>query len=390
MTLSSSFRDGQMGVYIHWPFCAAKCPYCDFNSHVRERIDQDVWADAYVCALEHYASLIPDKQVVSIFFGGGTPSLMRPDVVARIIDCVQRLWRCANDIEISLEANPTSVEIEKFQGFRDAGVNRVSLGIQALNDSDLKFLGREHSAEEGRRAIDVAASVFDRVSFDLMYGRPDQTLLQWESELEQALKMAQGHLSLYQLTIERNTPFYMRHTRGEFEIPDEVRGAEFYHLTQDVLEAHGYPAYEVSNHAVEGQECRHNLVYWRMADYIGVGAGAHGRFMMDDQKYASRDHAAPESWLKRVQEKDYGAHDFEVLSAEDRFHEALMMGLRLRDGVSVSHCEGLSGLRFEGQVDMARLETICAQGWASCEKDHIKLSREGTLRLNALVHYLLK
>lgn len=389
MFRGTSFRAGQMGIYIHWPFCAAKCPYCDFNSHVRDGLDQDVWADAYVRALEHYASLIPDKQVVSIFFGGGTPSLMRPDVVARIIDTVQKLWVCVNDLEISLEANPTSVETEKFIGFRDAGVNRVSLGLQALNDSDLTFLGREHSAAEGRKAIDVASCVFDRVSFDLMYGRPGQTVPDWEAELKVALDLARGHLSLYQLTIERNTPFYMRHARGEFLIPDEVGGAAFYHATQDILEAHGYLAYEVSNHAIAGQECRHNQVYWHMADYIGVGAGAHGRFMMAENKYASRDHAAPERWRERVQERGHGAHDFEVLSAEDRFHESLMMGLRLRDGVAVSRCEGLSGLRFNDYVDQDRLDAICAQGWASFDGDRLKLSREGVLRLNSIVSYLL-
>lgn len=384
------FRADQMGVYIHWPFCAAKCPYCDFNSHVRERVDQSVWADAYIKALEYYANIVPEKQVVSIFFGGGTPSLMHPETVERIIDSVQRLWPVVNDLEITLEANPTSVEIDKFKGFRAAGVNRISLGVQAMNDTDLKFLGREHSVAEALKAIDIARECFDRYSFDLIYARPNQSLSDWEKELNEAVKHANGHLSLYQLTIERNTPFYMRASRGEFSIPDDVKGAEFYHLTQDVLESAGLPAYEVSNHAAGGNECRHNLVYWYMADYIGVGAGAHGRFVMGDQKYASRDHAAPEIWLERVNARCHGSHDFEKLTSEDRFFESVMMGLRLRDGMSIKRAESLSGHSFDDMVDMNNLQVAINEGWIIRDDDIIKLSREGMLRLNALIPYLLK
>lgn len=384
------FRDGQMGVYIHWPFCAAKCPYCDFNSHVRERVDQDIWIDAYVAALKYYADQLPDKQVVSIFFGGGTPSLMTPKSVERIIDAVQSLWPVANDIEITLEANPTSVEIDKFIGFRKAGVNRVSIGVQAFNDDDLKFLGREHDINQALRAIDTARSVFDRYSFDLIYARPKQSLSDWEGELQNALKYADGHLSLYQLTIERNTPFFMRHSRGEFKIPDDVNGAAFYHVTQDIMEAHDMPAYEVSNHAVTGMECRHNMIYWNMADYIGVGAGAHGRYYKGGRKYATRDHAAPEIWLKRVQEKGHGAHEAESLNQEDILQEALMMGMRLRDGVSIERCEHLSGLPFSDHVDMDRLDIVIKEGWANREGDVLRLTREGMLRLNALLPYILK
>jgi len=384
------FRAGQMGVYIHWPFCAAKCPYCDFNSHVREKIDQEVWAAAYVRSLEHHAEMLPSNQVVSIFFGGGTPSLMEPKTVETIIDAIQRLWPVANDIEISLEANPTSVEADKFRGFRDAGVNRISMGVQALNDAELKFLGREHNVDEAFKAIEIAGQVFDRYSFDLIYARPKQTLEAWEAELIEAIEHARGHLSLYQLTIERNTPFYMRANRGEFSIPDDVKGAEFYHLTQDILERAGLPSYEVSNHAAMGQECKHNLIYWQMADYIGVGAGAHGRFMKGGDKYASRDHAAPEIWLERVQKQGHGAHALEALSANDRFHEALMMGLRLNSGIALSHLEEKSGLKFNEQIDLAKLDTVIAQGWAEQEGDLIKLTREGRLRLNAIVPFLLK
>ncbi|MBI1300758.1 MAG: coproporphyrinogen III oxidase [Alphaproteobacteria bacterium] len=383
------FRSNQMGVYIHWPFCKKRCPYCDFNAHVREEVDQKVWADAYCKAIKHYAEKLPDKQVVSVFFGGGTPSLMEPETVSAMINTIQSSWSIANDVEITLEANPTSVEIEKFKAFREAGVNRISMGIQSFHDHDLQFLGREHSAKEAKHAIEIAAQTFDRYSFDLMYGRPDQALTDWQKELEEAIPFADGHISLYQLTIERNTPFYMRHARGEFEIPDDVKGAEFYNLTQDVLENHGLPAYEVSNHASPGQECKHNLIYWHMADYIGVGAGAHGRFRAGDQKYATRDHAAPEIWLNRVNTHGHGAHPYETLSNEDIFHEALMMGLRLKSGVAIDHIEQQSSLSFDKIIDENKLKKLKKQDWLIQSGSNIKLTREGLLRLNAIVSYLL-
>ena len=383
------FRPDQMGVYIHWPFCAAKCPYCDFNSHVRGDFDQEVWAQAYIKALEHYSELIPEKQVVSIFFGGGTPSLMKSETVGSIIDTIQKNWRISNDLEVTLEANPTSVEINKFKGFYDVGVNRVSLGVQAFNDAELKFLGREHSVDEALRAIEIAGQVFDRYSFDLIYARPNQTLEQWEEELKRAADYARGHLSLYQLTIERNTPFYMRHSRGEFKIPDDVQGADFYQVTQDILEGAGLPAYEVSNHAAAGQECRHNLLYWHMADYIGVGAGAHGRFMNGAEKFASRDHSAPDVWLKRVQEQGHGAHPFEKLTAEDRFIEGLFMGLRLRDGISMVELEKRTGLSLSDVVDLQKLDTVINEGWVIKTDETLYLTREGLLRLNALIPFIV-
>ncbi|MGH1403067.1 MAG: radical SAM family heme chaperone HemW [Alphaproteobacteria bacterium] len=384
------FRSNQMGIYIHWPFCAAKCPYCDFNSHVRETFDQEEWAKAYVTALEHYARDVPDKQVVSIFFGGGTPSLMDGKTVETIIDAIQRLWSIANDLEVTLEANPTSIEIDKFKSFQAAGVNRISIGVQAFRDKDLSFLGREHDAKEARKAIEIASNIFDRFSFDLMYGRPEQSLTDWESELNEAINYARGHMSLYQLTIERNTPFYMRHSRGEFLIPDDVEGAEFYHVTQDILEGGGLPAYEVSNHAAEGLECRHNLIYWHMADYIGVGAGAHGRFMCGDTKYATRDHSAPEIWLKRVSERGHGAHEREALSCDDRFFECLMMGLRLYQGISVARCEEISGRSFKDMIDQEHLKTVINEGWIEKGGDNLRLSREGMLRLNAIIPYIIR
>ena len=383
------FRPNQMGVYIHWPFCEARCPYCDFNAHVRESIDQDDWVKAYLRAIEYYSDILPDKQVVSIFFGGGTPSLMQPKTVEAIIDKVQACWSVANDIEISLETNPTSAENEKFAGFKDAGVNRVSLGVQALDDEQLAFLGRTHDLKEALAAIELAKTHFDRFSFDLIYARPDQTMAAWEAELTRAIELSAGHLSLYQLTIERNTPFYMRHSRGEFAIPDDVAGADFYELTQDITESAAMPAYEVSNHAAVGHECRHNQIYWHMADYIGIGAGAHGRFVQGRTKYATRDHAAPEIWKDRVMSAGHGTHAPEHLTNADVFHEVLMMGLRLKDGISPSSIEERTGLSFFNQVDQKKFKTAIQEGWIVEDNDRIRLSRQGMLRLNALISYLL-
>lgn len=384
------FQPNQMGIYIHWPFCESRCPYCDFNAHVREDLDQDIWADAYVKALDYYKERLPDNHVVSLFFGGGTPSLMTPETVAKIIDKVQASWKISNDIEITLEANPTSVEQERFKGFQAAGVNRISLGVQALNEQDLKFLGRKHSLKDALTAIELSQEYFDKSSFDLIYARPKQTLEAWEDELKYALSLGNKHLSLYQLTIERNTPFYMRHERGEFSVPDDVHGAELYLQTQNIMEEQGLPAYEVSNHAFCGHECRHNQIYWYMADYIGVGAGAHGRFIMDGQKYATRDHAAPEIWLERVNERGVGSHEPEILDANDRFDEAFIMGLRLRNGIAVSHLQSLSGVDFDTRIESHRLKEAKQNGWVLYDRERISLTREGLLRLNALVPYLLK
>jgi putative oxygen-independent coproporphyrinogen III oxidase len=399
------------GIYIHWPFCAAKCPYCDFNSHVAEAIDHDDWLAGYVSALDYYAELTPNRSINSMFFGGGTPSLMRPDVVAAIIDKVQQSWSITNDVEITLEANPTSSERAKFQAFRDAGVNRVSLGVQSLNDADLKFLGREHSGDEAMKAIDLARSIFDRFSFDLIYARPDQTLATWGDELRRAVELSGGHMSLYQLTIERSTPFYTMHKQGLFDIPRDDLAAEFYHLTQDIMEDAGLPAYEVSNHAAdEAQQSVHNLNYWRYRDYIGIGPGAHGRLTLKSAhgrltlksahgrltlksahgrvpsngvKYASRDHAAPPVWLETVQKTQHGAHPFEALSVEDGIAETLIMGLRLADGLILDDA-------IMAQINRSNLTRICDEGWGAHNGNHLHLTREGLLRLNAIVPFILK
>ena len=379
-----------MGLYVHWPFCLAKCPYCDFNSHVRDGIDEQAWQTAFVKTLERYAAMTPGREIVSVFFGGGTPSLMAPKTVEIIISTIRRLWSVAPDIEITLEANPTSVEAEKFRAFRAAGVNRVSLGVQALDDAELKFLGRQHSMKEAMQAIDIAREIFDRYSFDLIYARPNQNLKSWEKELENALKLTDGHLSLYQLTIERSTPFYMAQAQGKFSIPDESLAADFYILTQEVLEAAGMPAYEVSNHARPGQESRHNLIYWNYDDYIGAGPGAHGRLTLDGDKFATREHSAPEVWLDSAGVEGNGAHPFTPISPNERFLEALMMGLRLRGGVNLERLQEEAGRPWAEMLDAAALEKMQGEGWLELTPTHMKLRREGLLRLNAVVPYILK
>ncbi|MFO7482571.1 radical SAM family heme chaperone HemW, partial [Oceanibaculum nanhaiense] len=290
-----------LAVYVHWPFCRSKCPYCDFNSHVSASIDHARWRAALLREIDHYADRTLGRTVSSIFFGGGTPSLMEPATAAAVIEHIGKRWRLDAGVEITLEANPTSVEAALLAGFRSAGVNRVSLGVQALNDADLHFLGREHSAREALDAVAIAARLFDRFSFDLIYARPGQTVEAWEAELRQALSHAAGHISAYQLTIEEGTPFHLRHARGEFRIPDEDTGAALYEATQDVLEQAGLPAYEISNHARPGEESRHNLAYWRYADYAGIGPGAHGRLTLAQGKIATRQHRAPQIWLERVE-----------------------------------------------------------------------------------------
>lgn len=380
----------QLAIYFHWPFCLSKCPYCDFNAHAFDNVDHDRHTAAYQKSLEFYAEKLKGREVVSVFFGGGTPSLMKPDMVEALLSDIKKHWNISDNIEITLEANPTSVEVEKFKAFREAGVNRVSLGIQSFIDHDLKFLGRTHDASQAKKAIEIADQCFDRYSFDLIYGRPDQSLAAWEAELKAALNFAKGHMSLYQLTIERSTPFYMRHSRGEFKVPDDVGGAEFYHLTQDIMEQGGLPSYEVSNHASAGQESRHNLVYWNYQDYIGIGAGAHGRFTLDGQKQASRDHSAPDIWLERAEEKGHGAHDWENIWPEDQFAESLMMGLRLREGLSIPKLEAKTGCTFKDHINPDHLETAIKEGWVKHDGQNIALTREGLLRLNQILPYLVK
>jgi putative oxygen-independent coproporphyrinogen III oxidase len=377
------------GLYVHWPFCLSKCPYCDFNSHVQERVDQDAWRSALLQEINHYAALMPGRKLTSIFFGGGTPSLMPPETVAAVIDEAQKLWAFSNDIEITLEANPTSVEAGKFRAFRQAGVNRVSLGIQSLRENDLVFLGRKHNVGEARQAIEIAAATFDRFSFDLIYARPQQTVSAWREELNEALTLSGGHISLYQLTIEPGTAFHTQHARGDFMIPNDVVAGELYEVTQDILGAAGMPAYEISNHARRGEESRHNLTYWRYGDYAGVGPGAHGRITIEGQKIATRAHRAPDIWLKNVTEQGHGAHPFEEVTPDQRMTEALMMGLRLREGVPLARLEFESGKPSDTFFDPKKIKSLCDEGYLSMANDHITATAAGRQRLNALLTYLV-
>lgn len=342
---------GGFGIYVHWPFCLAKCPYCDFNSHVRHQpVDQADYVEAMCRELDHNARYVPSRPVQSIFFGGGTPSLMEPRTVERILDGIDRHWPIQEATEISMEANPTSVEATRFAGYRAAGVNRLSVGIQALNDADLKILGRQHSVAEAIKAVETARTTFDRISFDLIYARPGQTLEGWERELNQAIDLAADHLSMYQLTIEEGTMFHRLYAAGKLKMLDADYAADMFDLTQRITAARGLPAYEVSNHAVPGAECQHNLVYWRYGDYIGVGPGAHGRLTLaNGQRLGTSTEKHPETWMQRVRETGSGIIETEDLSAEEQSDELLLMGLRLREGIDVPRYEALADRAFDTQ-----------------------------------------
>lgn len=387
MTLSNH---QPLALYVHWPFCKAKCPYCDFNVHVRDEVDHARWAGAFERALNNYAALLPGRRLASVFFGGGTPSLMAPETVRAVLETAHNLWPADAGCEVTLEANPTSIETEKLKSFEEAGINRVSIGIQALKDADLQFLGRKHSVKEALQALDVAKNIFDRVSFDLIYARPGQTLAAWEEELRYASGLAAGHLSLYQLTIERNTPFYFMQEQGQFSIPKEDLASDFYHLTQDILAGAGLPAYEVSNHAAPGQESRHNLTYWHYGEYIGIGPGAHGRIHVGGQRCATRDHSAPDIWLERVEASGTGAHPFEALSPAAAFTEGLMMGLRLTKGLDLQRLSDITGAPWEDMIDPARLGALQNEGYLNQNAAHVTLTREGLLRLNGIAPFVLR
>lgn len=377
------------GVYVHWPFCKSKCPYCDFNSHVSDAVDHERWAECYLKEIDHVAAMTPNREVNSIFFGGGTPSLMKPETVEKIISHIQKKWHLKNDVEITLEANPTSIEAQKFQDFKLAGVNRVSIGVQSLRDNDLKFLGREHSAGEAVKAIETAANIFDRYSFDLIYARPKQNIDDWRDELNEAIEYARGHLSLYQLTIEQGTPFYVQHARGDFRIPEQDQAGEFYEVTQEVLVAAGMPAYEISNHASAGQESAHNLIYWRYGDYAGIGPGAHGRLTLKGNKYATRTHRAPDVWLDKVDSVGHGYHPFEEVNVSERLTEMMMMGLRLREGVELKNIEVETGQDWRMILAQDKIQNLVDEELLILNKTHIMPTPQGMQRLNGLLSYLL-
>lgn len=374
------------GLYIHWPFCKSKCPYCDFNSHVRASIDEGAWTQAYVNALQKAAATTPTMPIKSIFFGGGTPSLMPPALVARILEEVHALWPVLETVEITLEANPNSAEVAHFQDLRAAGINRVSIGIQALNDTDLKALGRGHTAAEGRAAIQSAARVFPRYSFDLIYARAHQTIAEWRTELAEALTLAGDHLSLYQLTIEPGTVFHHRFQNGQLDVLDEDTSYHLFMETQEILEKAGLPAYEVSNHARPGQECLHNLVYWHGEEYIGVGPGAHGRIEKDGARHATRQHRAPELWLDKALSADHAEQTTTPLTNAEVFVETLMMGLRIREGILKSR---LTKELWAQKINAERWKTLTEHGFAFDTDTHIGLTPQGRIRLNSILAYIL-
>jgi putative oxygen-independent coproporphyrinogen III oxidase len=381
--------DPGFALYIHWPFCLSKCPYCDFNSHVRESIEHERWRGALLRELDRYADETPGRTLTSIFFGGGTPSLMPPATVGALIERAAARWSFDPAIEITLEANPTSVEAGRFAGFHAAGVNRVSLGVQALNDADLRFLGRGHSAAEARAAVALAARQFGRFSFDLIYARPGQTAQAWRSELGAALGMAGEHLSVYQLTIEPGTVFAGAHRRGELAVPPEETGAALYELTQEMLSAAGLPAYEISNHARPGAECRHNLTYWRYGDYVGVGPGAHGRLTLEGAKWALRQHRAPEAWLDAVENDGHATRGRTAVPAGERLAEMLMMGLRLAEGVPLARIRDETGRDLDEALDPAALRRLTEAGFLSVDQERLSATPAGRQRLNAVLGALL-
>jgi putative oxygen-independent coproporphyrinogen III oxidase len=371
------------GVYVHWPFCLSKCPYCDFNSHVRHAaIDEERFARAFAREIEATAARAQGRVVSSIFLGGGTPSLMQVQTVGAILDAIGKHWRVASDVEVTLEANPTSVEATRFAGYRAAGVNRVSLGVQALDDASLKELGRLHSAREALDAVAIARKAFERYSFDLIYARPDQTPLMWADELELAVKEAAEHLSLYQLTIEEGTPFFGLHAAGKLKTPDETVARALYDVTQEVCARHGLPAYEISNHARKGAECRHNLVYWRGEEYAGIGPGAHGRLDVDGVRHATATEKRPEAWLMRVEANGHGLVTDDCLTREERADEFLLMGLRLAEGIDPERYAALAGR----PLDPRRIALLSKEGAIIVDADgRLRVTQAGFPVLDAVV-----
>ncbi len=377
-------RREALAVYIHWPFCRSKCPYCDFNSHVRERIETARWTRALLADLDHQAALIGEREVVSVFFGGGTPSLMPPETVAALIDRARTLWPTAPDLEITLEANPNSAEAERFAAFAAAGVNRLSLGIQALDPAALRFLGRGHDRDEALGAIRLARHTFPRYSFDLIYARPGQTLAAWDEELGEALSLAGEHLSLYQLTIEPGTAFGNRAARGETLAADEDTAAALFELTQHRLAAAGLLAYEISNHASPGAECRHNLAYWRYRDYLGIGPGAHGRLTRGGGKIATMQHRPPEAWLAAIESGGTAIQEETPIGRDSAIEEMVMMGLRLVEGVSRPRLEALAESDVE-KLFKPNLERLIAGGFLTLDARHLAATAAGRQRLNAVL-----
>ncbi len=386
-------RDEGFGLYVHWPFCISKCPYCDFNSHVVDKIDQLAWHDAYLRELEHFAAQTPNRRLTSIFFGGGTPSLMDPATTAAVIEAAKKHWQPVSDLEITLEANPGTVDANRFKAFNTAGVNRLSMGVQSLNENDLRFLGRKHSVAEAQKAWRAAAKIFPRVSFDLIYARPGQSADAWRGELETALKEVRdnniSHLSLYQLTMEDGTAMAADYALKKFTLPSEDDASDMFDITNELCAEAGFPAYEISNHAHVGQECRHNMVYWRGGDYVGVGPGAHGRLTLNDGARATRQIKAPALWLKRVAAENHGAQEIEPLDQKSRAEEMIMMGLRLAEGIHTVRFERQTGLALRTLLNEKKLAQLEDQGFVVFAQNRLRATAAGRLALNEVLRQLL-
>ena len=381
---------GGFGLYVHWPFCLSKCPYCDFNSHIADEIDQAQWRRNLLAELDHYGAKTKGRILDSVFFGGGTPSLMPPDTVAALLSALSDYWRVSDAVEITLEANPTSVEARKFADFRAAGVNRVSIGVQSLSDDALRFLGRGHSALEARRAILVAEKSFDRFSFDLIYALPGQSMADWEGQLTDALAMAGDHLSLYQLTVEKGTPFYSDHLKGLLALPRDDFAADMYEKTAEITANFGLPAYEVSNHAQTGAECRHNLVYWQGGDYVGIGPGAHGRLTLDGETVRTEQIPAPANWLPAVSKNGHATRVSAVVSKPERCEELIMTGLRLAGGIEAARFEAQTGVPLADGINRNQVNALQQANLINWDETRLVATPAGMLCLNGLISAILK
>lgn len=381
-----------LSIYIHYPFCKSKCPYCDFNSHVNKQVDDNEFALAYEKELEYFVPKLKNRKIKTIFFGGGTPSLMPINLVERILSKIANIWQIDENVEITLEANPTSFESQKFKDFKSAGVNRLSIGVQALNDKDLKFLGREHSASEAIEVIKTASKIFDNYSFDLIYARPKQELKKWEEELKEAIKLSPNHLSLYQLTIEKGTPFYVQARDKKFIMPEENLAADFYELTNEITAKNNLDLYEISNYAKKGNECKHNLVYWRSGDYLGIGAGAHSRVYFDGENNRKmlRMLSEPFKWMEEVLKSDHvGIQQIKDVKKDELLEEIVMMGLRLKEGINNKIFQQHFNKNYQDLLGIKNLQKLAASNLIKLSDDNIKITNQGRILTNSIIENIL-
>ncbi len=378
-----------LSIYIHWPFCLAKCPYCDFNSHVANKFDYLAWLETYKKEIEYFRSLIENRYIKSIFFGGGTPSLMDPSIPRGIIELLSNIGIIDPNTEITLEANPTSVEAKKFEEFQKAGINRVSIGVQSLREEDLKKLGRKHNSKEAITAINLAKGIFPKYSFDLIYAREGQNLTSWKEELQEAMEMAGSHISLYQLTIEKATPFYSMYKKGELILPESDIAADMYEWTLDYLRSLGYNRYEISNYALAGNESRHNLAYWNYDEYLGIGPGAHSRMVLDNQLNALMNYHSPEKWLKLVNESGHGLQIKNILTGSEKLEEIIMMGLRLEVGITDEKLQKYVGKGFADALNIEEIVKLEKSGFVKFDGKHLALTDKGMLMHSSVVARML-